>query len=346
MPITGAQVSHLDCAPGYTATYYIQGLRSPDGLAFDPHGVLHVVEEGAFRVSRVDGDGTRTRVLGRLQSPEGIAFDDAGNLYVVEDTGKGRLVRMAPDGQVTTLAKDLDAPEGVAVGPAAIYVTESNVQFERNPFDLRSGITAFSATGETTPVIADTPRLRGLRVAFWSYAGLAVGPEGRLYVTNELSGRQISRRIALFSGRLNYTARLWTRDSIFAIDPVRGTRTRIARDLLAPEGLSFAADGDFPLYVAEENVGWMGRLSRIERNGRRTTVCDHFHGIEDVAVDANGDLYASEDRSGSIIRITVSEGAGSLSEPDPGLSAPDRLRRGLEQIVALARRIARPLRSD
>jgi sugar lactone lactonase YvrE len=64
-----------------------------------------VAEELAGRVSRVDADGTVTPLVEGLASPEGIAFDPAGNLYVVEDVQDGRLLRVDPDGSQTELAK-------------------------------------------------------------------------------------------------------------------------------------------------------------------------------------------------------------------------------------------------
>jgi sugar lactone lactonase YvrE len=346
-PTLDAKVPYLNCAPGYTATYYVRNLRSPDGLAFAPNGLLYIVEEEARRVKRVNKDGSTTVVLDRLKSPEGITFDGAGNLYAVEDTFRGRLIRLAPDSTRTTLAQNLRGSEDVAIGRGpdgsdtpTIYVTESNVQFGRNPFDLQTGITAISAAGDRTPVIEHALKLGQNRVALWSYAGLAMGPDDRLYVTNELSGTKITRRIALVSKFLTFTSRLLTHDSVFAVDPVSGTQTLIASDLLVPEGLSFSADGDFPLYVAEENVGKRGRLSRIEQDGRRTTVCSGFRGIEDVVVDTNSDLYVSEDLSGSVIRIRGSPDPGPVSALDAKPSNERFHRRLLERISA------RPGRAD
>jgi sugar lactone lactonase YvrE len=340
-------------------------LSSPDGLAFDPDGVLHVVEEGARRVSRIaeqerHGDLYRssTPVLDGLRSPEGIAFDSAGNLYVVEDVRQGRLIRRSPDGETTVLADRLHAPEGVAIvanqdvssaagagSPVVVYVTESNIQSARRPSDLHSGITAFRGDGEGAPVITHTLRLRGPQLGFWSYTGLVAGPDGCLYVANELSGQQLSSRLGRVPKALNEAAQLLTRGSVFAIHPTTGARKRVASDLLVPEGLSFAADGGFPLYVAEENVGNEGRLSRIDVQGRRTSVCEGFFGIEDVVVDVHGDLYVSEDRSGAIIRIAVSETADTVaSAPPPGSDggprpAIARLRRALGRVVALLQRL-------
>jgi sugar lactone lactonase YvrE len=347
--------------PGYTATLYARDLWSPDGLAFDPHGVLYVVEERARQVSRVDHEGNVSRVLGHLKTPEGIAFDQAGNLYVVEDTRRGRLLRMTPEGTVSAVARNLRGPEGIVVmsrpdetGSSAptVYVTESNVQFVHRPRDLRSGITAISPEGERSPVLSHTLRLRERKVAFWSYAGLTAGPDGRLYVTNELSGQRIARQVPLLSEILTFMAKLLTDESIFAVDPVHGTRTLVARGLLVPEGLSFSADGDFPLYVAEENVKKKGRLSRIDRDGQRTTVCSGFGGIEDVIAGPNGDLYVSEDSSGSIVRIVVSQATDYIEGTPPAVPGPevdpphsDWLRRLRMLVRPLARQIARRFRS-
>ena len=223
---------------------------------------------------------------------------------------------------MTTLAENLKAPEGVAIGKnpteqsaPTIYVTESNIQFVRIPSDLETGITAISATGHMTQISTQTPMLNRSTIAFWSYAGLTTGPGGQLYVTNELSRQKITRQVILIPGILTYTATLLTNDSVFAVDPGKGTRELVASNLLSPEGLSFSVDGDFPLYVAEENVGYQGRLSRIERAGQRTTVCSSFRGIEDVAVDTNGDLYVSEDKSGFVVRIEGSATASSTVHP-------------------------------
>jgi DNA-binding beta-propeller fold protein YncE len=276
---TGPSDPRIHCPPGYAVTVYAEGLSGPDGLAFSPSGFLHVAEESAGRVSRIAPDGSATPVVTGLASPEGIAFDDAGTLYAVEDVQGGRLVKISEDGSTTTLTADLDAPEGVAwrVRDDTLYVTESNAQFASFPQDpILTHVTAISPhTGVATRVLTDT---------LVSYAGITVGPNGLLYVTNEASG--------------------WiSTASVFTVDPEDGTRSLFASDLLAPEGLRFD-DGRFPLYVAEEDTGdGEGRLSRIAADGSHVPFCTGFHTIEDVALDPDGRLYVSEDGSGSIILI-------------------------------------------
>jgi sugar lactone lactonase YvrE len=275
----GDPVPRIQCPTGYTATIYAEGLSSPDGLAFSPSGVLHVAEETAGRVSRVESEGSATPVLSGLAKPEGIAFDNAGNLYVVEDVQGGRLVKMATDGITTTLATGLDAPEGVVWGADddTLYITESNVEFASFPQDPpRTHVTAVSPhSGLTTRILTDT---------LSSYAGITIGPAGLLYVTNEASG-------------------VVTNASIFTVDPDTRTRSLFASNLVAPEGLRFG-DGGFPLYVAEEGTGDdTGRLSRVEAGGSHAPFCTGFYSIEDVVLDEDGRLYVSEDGSGSLIVI-------------------------------------------
>jgi sugar lactone lactonase YvrE len=272
-------IPRIECPPGYTVALYAQGLSAPDGLAFSPSGALHVAEETAGRVSRIAPGGGATPVVSGLANPEGIAFDDAGNLYVVEDVQGGRLVRVTTDGTTTTLATGLDAPEGVVwrAENDSLYITESNAEFASFPQNpLRTHVTVVSPpSGSATRIVTDT---------LSSYAGITMGPDGLLYVTNEASG-------------------LITNASIFSVDPDTGARALFAGDLLAPEGLRFG-DGGFPLYVTEEDTGdSRGRLSRVEAGGSHVPFCSGFYSIEDVILDEAGRLYVSEDGSGSIIVI-------------------------------------------
>jgi sugar lactone lactonase YvrE len=274
----GGRVPRIQCQPGYDAYVYARDLVSPDGLAFDPAGILHVAEEEAGRVSRIEPDGTATTVVDGLANPEGLAFDPAGNLYVVEDVQGGRLVRIAPDGSTTELATHLDAPEGVVWTPGGtVYITESNVEFTANPVDFRTRVTAVSPLGQVTSILTDS--------LLWSYSGITVGKDGLLYVSNEASG-------------------IGTDESVITVNPGTGERKAFARGLTAPEGLRFVAHGGFPLLVAQEqSAGGTGQLSAVESDGKHTVFCTGLDTIEDIAVDQEGHLYVSEDGSGWIIVI-------------------------------------------
>jgi hypothetical protein len=91
---------------------------------------------------------------------------------------------------------------------------------------------------------------------------------------------------------------------MFIITPTTGSRALFAGGMFTPEGLGTTASGDFPMYVAEENVGGgAGELSRVETDGSHTPLCSGLFKIEDVAIGSNGWLYVTEDVSGLIILI-------------------------------------------
>ena len=309
----GDPLPRIQCPPGYTAKVLAANLDSPDGLAISPAGILHVVEEQAGRVSRFDAEGSVTPVLTGLNSPEGITFNpQTGALYVVEDVENGRLIERSAEGTVTTLAHGLEAPEGVTWLNGMLYLTESNLQYAELQ-DVRTRIAAFSAPAALTRVITDTPVLEDTQVHAWSYSGIASGPDGRLYVANELSGYESTRTVVIIPGVLTTTLTLTTTDSVFAVDPGAGTRELLTRGLTAPEGLHFSPGGEFPVYVAEEDLGaGQGRISVIDADGRHAPFCTGFLTIEDVAVDAEGTLYVSEDGSGTVVAIEREQ-----VEPEP-----------------------------
>jgi sugar lactone lactonase YvrE len=278
-PAFGEPPPRVTCPEGFEVLVYATDLESPGGLALDPNDVLYVAEENAGRVSRVGPDGTLERVVTGLDYPEGIAFDPAGNLYVVEDVKAGRLLRIDPQGQQTVLAEGLAGPEGVVWAPDDhLYVTESNVQFIENiPWDVISGVTRVSASGEVTEVLTDA--------LLWSYSAITRGADGLLYVANEASNTG-------------------TTNSIFQVDPLTGARTLFTSDLTSPEGVHFSPGGVFPLYATEEDLGdGTGRLNWIPSSGIPEVLCTGLYHPEGVAVDSKGNLYVTD--QGLILQILV-----------------------------------------
>ena len=98
-------------------------------MVLAPDGALYVTDDRRF-VRKVTKDGTVATVAGKatrgfaegpgreaqFDVPRGLALDWRGNLFVA-DYGNNRIRRIAPDGQVTTLAGS--GAEGSANGPVA-----------------------------------------------------------------------------------------------------------------------------------------------------------------------------------------------------------------------------------
>ncbi len=275
----GDVVSRISTPAGLRAVVHARGLSSPDGLALHPvTGDLYVAEETAGQVCRVSGDAC-IPVLWGLSSPEGIAFSAAGDLYALEDVEDGRLWKL-PAGSADPLvvAEHLDAPEDIELEPGGTFVfTESTVQFSQ-PLQYRTRVSRFDpSSGQIVQLRQDA--------LLWSYSGLEISAGGQIYVCNEASG-------------------VGTRHSVFKLDPVTGERSLFVTNLVAPEGLSLTAAGEFPLLVAEEDTGaGNGRLTSVAENGSRSVFATGFLNIEDVVVDGEGRIYVTEDSSGMVLRI-------------------------------------------
>jgi sugar lactone lactonase YvrE len=256
-----------------------------------------------------------------LTSPEGIAFDALGNLYAVEDVKGGRVVRLDTNGLTSTVVAGLDSPEGIVwVNSGSVsgtlYATESDLEYalsmsSTNPNDYRTNITRVSLDGTATRILTTTAILTQtlfpprIALQFWSYSGLAAGPDGRLYVGNELAGQHIYTTAVIST--IPFSVHLFSGASVYwaFTTTVPATRTAFTDDtMFIPEGLRFGADGNWPLYVAEEDSGsGLGRVSVVQANGAPAPFCTGFETIEDVIWDAAGNLFVSEDTTGLVIHI-------------------------------------------
>ena len=117
-------------------------LKIPRGLALDSTGNLFIADDGNARVRKVDPGGTITTFAGNGASPANgngdggpaasarfnsvtdIAFDTRGNLYIA-DTFAGNIREVLPDGTITTFARGLSSPRGLAVDTVGnVYTSE------------------------------------------------------------------------------------------------------------------------------------------------------------------------------------------------------------------------------
>src|SRR5688572_5182517 len=135
---------------GYTGAAPFTGKEpGSNGLTFDPQGRLTLCQHGDRRISRREADGTMvplaTHFEGkRLNSPNDLVFDNRGALYFTDppyglpgtfqDPTKELpfqgVYRVAKDGKLTLLTKELEAPNGLAFSAdyKTLYVANSQKQ--------------------------------------------------------------------------------------------------------------------------------------------------------------------------------------------------------------------------
>jgi sugar lactone lactonase YvrE len=147
-------------APGAEAP---SSMTLPSALAYDTSGALWVADTFNSRLVRFDASGAviAQTASGAVPRPRGVAATPDGG--VIASDNRGRIVRVQPDGSVSTIRDGLRRPTSVAVGP---------------------GGASYAATATTIVDVATGARVDGPDGSTWDLPqGLAVGPDGTFYVS-------------------------------------------------------------------------------------------------------------------------------------------------------------------
>ena len=105
--------------------------------------VLAGIPQSLHALYTIVYDGTLTQLVSGLTNPNGLALDLAGNLYVA-DTGNNHILKVLPDGTVSTLdnagvfsgVSAMSSPQQLAVDSSGnLYIADSgnNRVIEVNP---------------------------------------------------------------------------------------------------------------------------------------------------------------------------------------------------------------------
>jgi gluconolactonase len=134
---------------GYTGAAPYGREPGSNGLIIDPQGRLISMEHGDRRVSRMDPDGGKITLADRfegkrLNSPNDGALHSSGALYFTDppyglpkqaadprrELDFCGVYRLAPDGRITLLTRELSRPNGIAFSPdeKTLYVANSDPQ--------------------------------------------------------------------------------------------------------------------------------------------------------------------------------------------------------------------------
>jgi sugar lactone lactonase YvrE len=182
----------------------------------DTAGNVTTFAGAAGQPGTADGVGAAAR----FRHPVGLAITPAGDLYVTDLAdlayGGGTVRRIAPDGTVTTFAGDPAAPLGSVrdgVGPAAwfsrpfgiasdaqgtLYVSDSSNLMTSDGKTVRritpdARVTTIAGAGAPCCThLPDPDDGTGAAARFVAPSWLAVGPDGNVYVVDQLAGEQSS----------------------------------------------------------------------------------------------------------------------------------------------------------
>jgi gluconolactonase len=236
--------------------------------------------------------------------PEGpIAMDDGS--VVVCEIGRGRLIRVAPDGRQTVLAETGGGPNGAAVGPdGAIWVANNGSAFQYVVRDglLLAGKSDPAHTGGSLQRV--DPSSGKVETVFDSYEGrrfiapndLVFDKQGGLWFTDHGGDGDGIRRLG----------------SLYYLAPGGGTLTRPRDSMFSPNGVGLSPDEQV-LYMADSHLGrvWAFDLSapgkvastRGRGPGRVLVNLPGYQPLDSLAIEADGRVAVATLHTGAVTSI-------------------------------------------
>jgi RHS repeat-associated protein len=322
-------------------------LNTPQGLTVAPDGSLYVADTGNARIRRVGPDGIITTVAGgvgfgfggdgmpatqaSLYYPTDVAVGPDGSLYIA-DVLTYRVRRVTLDGIIRTYAGGgpsfggdglpatqvaLNQPAGVAVAPdGSVYIGEGSQHSVRRvtPDGLittvaGTGTGGFSGDGGPAP-----------QATLFSPQGVAIGPDGSLYIASVFNTR-IRKVAPALPGFVDATYVIPSQDGaeVYVFNNV-GKHLRTQESLTGAVTYQFAYNGN-GLLASVTDVA--GQVTTIERNGTGNPTAIVAPGGQrtTVTMDANGYLASITNPAGETTQLTASADGllATLTDPRSGL---------------------------
>jgi sugar lactone lactonase YvrE len=174
--------------------------RAPYGLTVDAAGNVYVVDQGAWRIRKIDTNGIITTVAGNgtqgpetdgvlatttaINYPQALAFDSAGNMYIAQ-SGKVRMVSI--QGFTSTFATFPNfTPNAIAIDSADnVYVSDANAAIYK--ITQAGAVSVFAGTPGSTGFAGDGGPATSAKL--YRPTGLAFNGNGNLFIVDSYNYR-------------------------------------------------------------------------------------------------------------------------------------------------------------
>jgi sugar lactone lactonase YvrE len=248
----------------------LHGVGSPDDLALDAHGRLLFSDVGGGTVSRLNSDGSVTRLLQGLAGPEGMILLGNGTLLIAEQN-TNRIDALAPGATSPVVLRTLPGTNGTGcragVDNIALDPTTNTV------------IVPDSPTGAIYRMSLDGSTLTRLASGIARPVGAAVDAHGTIYVADECGG-------AVW--RVAHS----------------GTVTQLG-GFSMPDDVAFDSLGNLLVIDLSGSIHALIRVN-LATEQHETLASAEFDEPQGLVVDAHGDLFVADEATSRIVEFVPS----------------------------------------
>ncbi|HYX50570.1 MAG TPA: NHL repeat-containing protein [Ktedonobacteraceae bacterium] len=274
VPITSpTSESTLTSAPDTTPTRYtsnvlLSGVGRPDDLAFDQQGHLLFSDFYNGTVSRLNADGSVTKLVTGLAGPEGLVVLSNGTMIIAEQR-TNRILTLAPGAKSLTVLRAIPGTPSSASCKDGI----DGIALDGTTNTL---IVPDSPTGDVYRLSLDGKKLTLITSGIVRPVGAVVDAQGTIFVADECGG------------------------AIVRITP-DGRSTRIA-GFGMPDDVAFDHYGNLLLIDLLPSIHALIRIR--QSTGKREILANKgFIEPQGLVVDENDNIYVSDDYANKIVEF-------------------------------------------
>ncbi len=250
----------------YTAQVVLRGVGRPDDLIFDQQGRLLFSDENDGIISRLNADGSVTRLLNDPAGPEGLVVLPAGTIIFAEPDSN-RILSLAPGANTPTLLRVLPGTpvnasckhgvDGIALDP-----TTNTIIVPDSP---TGAVYRMSLDGKTFTLLAS---------GIVRPVGAGIDTQGNVYIADECG------------------------NAVWRITPA-GKTTRIGGfgmpDDVIPDGY-----GNLLVIDLQPSIHALIRMN-LATGQRETLASQGYIEPQGLVIDAHGNIFVSDDYANIIV---------------------------------------------
>ncbi len=250
----------------YTAHVILSGGARPDDLVFDQQGRLLFSDFYNGTVSRVNSDGSVTRILSGLAGPEGLVVLADGTLIIAEQH-PNRILSLAPGAHLPVVLRNLPGTPSTAQCKDGV----DGIAFDATTQTL---IIPDSPIGKVYRMSLDGKTLTLLASGIVRPVGAAVDTQGTIYVADECGA------------------------AIWSITPA-GKTTR-SGGFGMPDDVAFDQHGNILVIDLQPSIHALVRMNLT--TGRREILASRgFIEPQGLVIDTHDDIFVSDDYADIIV---------------------------------------------